>query len=94
MDINHILKLARIEISLEEKKNLEKDLSSILHFVEVLEEVNMLKEKQMINAAVSQNVMREDTEEKMKDRNIIAKKLLELAPRTKNGYVKVKQILQ
>lgn len=39
MDINHIAKLARLGLSEEEKKNLEKELPNILKFVDKLNEV-------------------------------------------------------
>jgi len=64
MSIDHILKLARLEISEEEKNNLEKEFSSILNFVKKIEEIKINeKEGHVINNSEGlKNVVREDEE--------------------------------
>ena len=60
IDIDHLLTLAKIEISNTEKKEIEKDLSNILIYVDNLKEVNtddvLAKKDKYLNT----NVVRED----------------------------------
>ncbi|HRR39522.1 MAG TPA: Asp-tRNA(Asn)/Glu-tRNA(Gln) amidotransferase subunit GatC [Candidatus Paceibacterota bacterium] len=95
MSIDHILKLARLEISEEEKNNLEKEFSSILDFVKKIEEIKINeKEFSVINKSKGiKNVMREDKQEISNSQFIISKKLIASALEKKDRYIKTKQIL-
>lgn len=92
MKIEHILKLARLKVSTQEKRELEKDFSSILDFVRKLQTLDIRKIKPMKYPVTLQNIMRED-KPKRKEQRAKSKKLLNLSPRAKEGYIKVKQVL-
>lgn len=94
MNIDHILKLARIEIKKEEKKSFEKDFSSILDFVKKIEKLKIKEINKIDYPAEIYNVMREDKIEKIKDKEKNAKKLIDTAPDKKENYIKVKEILK
>lgn len=91
-EVQHIAKLARLGLSEKEIKKFQKELSLILDYIKKLEEVDISKIEPTSHAVGIKNVTREDKEkEKVKRKN---EKLLELAPETKNNYLKVKSILQ
>lgn len=90
-EVQHIAQLARLGLSKKETEKMQKDLSSVLDYIEKLKEVDISGVDVYSPLDGLGNVMREDRikkESKKKD-----KKLLELAPEKKNGYLKVKQVL-
>ncbi len=92
--IDHILKLARIEIDEKEKKQIEKDFLAILKFVKEIEKVKAEGNVKPMSYPVEvYNVMREDKPTKSQDKEEKAKKLIKLAPDKKDNYIKVKQVL-
>jgi aspartyl-tRNA(Asn)/glutamyl-tRNA(Gln) amidotransferase subunit C len=93
MHIDRILQLARIQTSKEEKQNLEKDFSSILDFVKKLETADVKDVKPMAYPVELYNVMREDKEKRTNNDQQKTKKIIDAAPETKDGYIKVKQVL-
>jgi aspartyl/glutamyl-tRNA(Asn/Gln) amidotransferase C subunit len=91
-DVQHIAKLARLGLSEKEIAKYQKDLSSILDYVEKLKKVDVSKIEPTSHSVKLENVEREDREDlrfKIKD-----SRLLKLAPETKNVYLKVKSILK
>ena len=60
IDIDHILKLARIEIPQREKKKLKEEFSSILSFVKKLEEIDVKDARPMNYTVDLENIMRGD----------------------------------
>jgi len=93
-EIQHIAKLARLELSGKEIEKYRKEFSAILDYVGKLGEI----EAEISDLTPSPysmeitNVMRKDqVNAKHKESNA---KLLELIPEMKNGYLKVKSILQ
>ena len=89
-EVIHIAKLARLGLEEEEIENFQKELSSILDYIEKLKEVDISEVEPMSHSVVLESVMREDTEiEKPEFRN---EKLLKSAPETKEGFVKVKSV--
>ena len=91
-EVKHIAKLARLGLTEKEIEKFQKELSSILDYMEKLKEVDVSKIEPTSHPLEVENVMREDKEkEKLKMKS---KKLLELAPETKEGYVKVKSIIK
>jgi len=91
MDINHIAKLARLGLSEEEKKNLEKELPSILKFVDKLNEVKADKIDPTTQVTGLENVVRKD-KGRVKSKQE-TEKLLKLVPKSKDRHVKVRAIL-
>ncbi len=90
-EIQHIAKLARLGLSEKEIAKYQKDLSSILNYVEKLKEVDISEIKPTSHSLRIENVMRID-EARVADPEI-RKKILDLAPETKEEYLKVKSIL-
>ena len=90
-EVQHIAKLARLGITKKEEEKFARELSKILDYIEKLKEVDISNIEPTSHSIEMENVMREDEEKgKLKTKN---KKLLELVPETKDGYLKVKSIL-
>ncbi|MDO8435785.1 MAG: Asp-tRNA(Asn)/Glu-tRNA(Gln) amidotransferase subunit GatC [bacterium] len=89
-EVQHIAKLARLSLREKEIKKFQKDLSAVLDYFDKLKgvEVSDVKTTSHIFGAI--NVMRED--EAGSTKSEVRKKMMELAPETKNGYLKVKPI--
>ena len=92
MKIDHILKLARLKVKGKEKKELEKEFSSILNFVKKLKELEVKNVKPMTYPTELKNILREDEIFQEKNTSLQSKKLIELAPKTKERSIKVKQV--
>ena len=90
-DVEHIAKLARIELSENEKEKYEKDLSEILSFVEKLNEVDTKNILPMTGGTILKNVLRKDEQED-KDLENRQEKLVEAAPENEKGFIKVKSV--
>ena len=90
-EVQHIAKLARIGLSDEEILRFQKDLGSILEYVDILREVDASSITSQPSVLRLRNVTRQDIA-KAKDIQE-SKRLLEMAPSTKDGYLKVKSIL-
>ena len=89
--VEHMAKLARIELTEKEKKKFQKELSSILDYVEKLNKVNTKDIESIKQITGLKDVMRSDTVVKRQDtRN----KLLKQAPKRKQDYFKVPKILE
>ena len=84
--------LARLELKGEEKKKFQKDLESILNFVEKLKKVNVEGVEPTTAESESSNVMRAD-EPRFKHDSETVKKMLEQFPERKDDFAKVKSIL-
>jgi len=96
-EVKHIAKLARLGLSEGEIEKFQKELSSILDYIEKLKEVDVAKVKPTSHSREMENVMRKDhtqISEKFEraSKEKISKRLLDLAPETKNGYLKTKSI--
>lgn len=91
MDINHIAKLARLGLSQKEKEELKKDLPNILKFVDKLNEVKVDRIDPTAQVTGLENVVRQDKGKAKSQQE--TEKLLKLAPKSKDRYVKVKTIL-
>ncbi|MCD5397282.1 MAG: Asp-tRNA(Asn)/Glu-tRNA(Gln) amidotransferase subunit GatC [Candidatus Pacebacteria bacterium] len=89
-EIGHIAKLARLALSAKEKEKLQKELSLVLGYVDQLKEVDV-KTIQSFNYSETVNIFREDKKHKKDPKQDL--KLLKLAPKTKERYLKVKSIL-
>lgn len=89
-DIENLAELARIELAENEKQSLLNDIEEILSFVDQVQEVevDMSAEGRI---GTPHNVMREDGEPH--EKGIYTDTLLKAAPKTKDGYIKVKNIL-
>lgn len=88
--VKHTAKLARLGLNKKEEKKFQKELSSILDFVEKLNELNTDKIEPTAHITGLENVVREDNPwDKNEEQR---KKLLELSPDLKDKYIKVKHV--
>jgi len=91
-EVKHIAKLARLGLTDKEVEKFQKELSSILAYFEKLEKIDVSDVEPSSYSFQAENVLRKDEiKEKQKKTN---KKLLELSPETKDGYLKVKSIIK
>lgn len=88
-DVEKLAELSRIEISEDEKEVLLKDLDAILGYVSEVQEVVTGEESP--EAGRLRNVMRSD--EGAHESGEFTERIMEEAPDTKDGFVKVKKIL-
>ena len=90
--VEHMAKLARIELTEKEKKKFQKELSSILDYVEKLNNVNAKDIESIKQITGLKDVMREDEVQSPKPK--VQSKLLKNAPSKKDDYIKVPKILE
>ncbi|MBM3206104.1 MAG: Asp-tRNA(Asn)/Glu-tRNA(Gln) amidotransferase subunit GatC [Candidatus Staskawiczbacteria bacterium] len=88
-EVIHIAKLARLELTDEDIVNMQKDMSAILDYFEILKKAKTSNSKDQILQL--ENVLRED--EVLLKRSSLAGDLVKLAPERKEEHIKVKQIL-
>jgi len=88
-DVEKLAELSRIDISEKEKGMLIKDLDAILGYVSEVQEV--VTGEIEPEAGQSRNIMREDNVSHKSGE--FTKDIMEDAPNTKDGYIKVKKIL-
>ena len=89
-EVQHIAKLASLGLNSQEIKKFQRELSAILDYIEKLKEIDVSKVEPTSHSILVENVMREDESQKSK---VKSQKLIELAPETKNGFLKTKPIL-
>jgi aspartyl-tRNA(Asn)/glutamyl-tRNA(Gln) amidotransferase subunit C len=89
-DVEHVAKLARLELSEEEKEKFTKDFSNILDYFNLLSEVNTENVEPMAQAIPMTNVMREDKVEL----SVAREKILANAPLEEEGFFKVPKIAE
>lgn len=87
-DIDRLTELARISVPEAEKKSVLAELDSMLAYVKQIEEVVVREDDRTFDLI---NVMRDDTE--AEEGGTYTEALLAEAHETKDGFVKVKQIL-
>lgn len=90
-EVEKIAKLARLGLSEEEIKKMEKDLSSILDYFEKLKEVD-ISGVEAGSYSLFFDTAGKDCREIEKNSGV-AEKIMKQAPDYKNGYFKVKAIL-
>lgn len=87
-DVEHVAKLARIEITEEEKEKFTKQLGDVIKYVNQLNEVDTTGVEPMAHAYPLFNVMREDEVKYDNTRE----ELLKNAPDEENSFFKVPKI--
>jgi aspartyl-tRNA(Asn)/glutamyl-tRNA(Gln) amidotransferase subunit C len=87
-EVEHIAKLARLELSEPEIKKMQKDMSAILDYFNLLKKAPKPEKTEAIFNDLSST--RKD--EAISSHNIVDE-LVGLAPDEKDGYIKVKSIL-
>ena len=93
-DVQTIAKLARLGISKKEEEEFQKDLSSILDYIETLKQVDVSGVEPTFHASENyldqKNIMREDQAESESEQ--VVDKLIEAAPDKKERHIKVKAV--
>ena len=89
IDVGHIAKLANLEIKEEEKEKFQKQLSSVLEYVDKLQEVDTKDIETTSQVTGLENVTREDVAKP----SISQEQALSNSKSTHNGLFKVKAIL-
>ena len=89
-DVEHVAKLARLELTEEEKQKYTHQLGELLEYFEQLNEVDTTAVEPMSQAIPLVNVMREDIPHEPFDRE----KIIANAPLEENGYFRVPKILE
>ncbi|TSC56525.1 MAG: aspartyl-tRNA(Asn)/glutamyl-tRNA (Gln) amidotransferase subunit C [Parcubacteria group bacterium Greene0714_21] len=90
-EVQHIAKLARIELADEELKKFQKDFSQILEFFETLKDVDVSDEKSTAYSIALNNVTRDDISRREKPE--VVEKLIRMTPQIEGNYVKVPKVL-
>lgn len=90
-DVEHVAKLARIELYEDEKEKFAGELSSILGFVETLNETGTSGITPVTGGSLLENETREDTQLEIALENKQAEMLAQ-APYKKDTWIKVKAI--
>ena len=90
--VEHIAKLARIELTEKEKEKFSVELSSILGYIDKLNQVDTSKVEQISQITGLENKTRGD--ESRKNNRESREKILEEAPAKKGDYFKVPKILE
>ncbi len=87
-DVEHVAKLARLELTEEEKQKFTTQLGDVLKYVDQMNEVDTTGVEPMAHAIDFVNVMRDDVVkyEQTKD------ELMKNAPSEENGFFKVPKI--
>lgn len=92
--VEHIARLARIELTEEEKKKFTNELSSILDYFEKLNQVEIKAIGPINQITDLENIVREDVPRKEDTRSDIRDKFIKAAPAKKDDYYKVPKILE
>ncbi len=87
-DVEHVAKLARLELSEEEKVKFSRQLGDILKYVEQMNEVDTSELEPMSQPIDFSNVMREDIEKYEQTKE----ELMQNAPYTEGDFFKVPKI--
>lgn len=95
-EVKHIAKLARLGSTEREIDKMQKDLSLILDYFNLLKEIETKKVKLTFHSALTKpyyakDVMRKDEIKKQPPE--IVNRLIEMAPKEKKGYVRTKAVL-
>lgn len=89
-DVEHIAKLARLGISKKEIGKFQKEISLILDYVSQLKRADTKNVEPISHITGAKNVTREDESQEIDIEKV--RKILDGAPETKNGHIKVKTV--
>ncbi|PIR57774.1 MAG: Asp-tRNA(Asn)/Glu-tRNA(Gln) amidotransferase GatCAB subunit C [Parcubacteria group bacterium CG10_big_fil_rev_8_21_14_0_10_38_31] len=90
-EVEKLARLARIELTDEEKEQFQKEIGSILDYVSELKEAPIEGDEAL---AISENVNQLREDENPHETGLYSKELLEETPRSEKGFVKVKKIFE
>lgn len=90
-EVLHIAKLARLELSEQELEKMQKDLSGILDYFDLLKKVDTSKIKLEKEILPIKKTVRED--KVIPQKSEVNDNLINSAPDKKDDYIKVKAVL-
>ncbi len=90
-EVIHIAKLARLELTEKEIVKMQKDLSGILDYFNLLKKADTKKVKSKLKFIELEKAVRKD--EVIEKSSSLANNLVQSAPDKKDDYIKVKSIL-
>lgn len=90
-EVKKIAKLARLKLKEEEIEGFSKDLSSIIDYIEILNELDVKDIEPLSHVHDVNNVMRDDIRANQSQK--VIDKLIEMAPDKEDNSIKVKSIL-
>lgn len=88
-EVRHIAKLARLKLNESELKKMQKDLSEVLDYFNLLKKTS--DKTEAVELATKEKIMRQDVAKPQGES--VVKKLIEAAPDKKEKHIKVKAIL-
>lgn len=88
--VEHVAKLARLNLTEEEKEHLTKDMEAIIAFADQINELDIADVKPTDHVIPINNVFREDVIKASMDRE----QLLKNAPSSENGCFSVPKIVE
>lgn len=93
-EVQHIAKLARLYLKQEEIEKMEKELSLILDYFNLLKDVNVDNVKASFGSINTRENLsiKKTTREDSVIKGYNTKEIMELIPEKENGFVKVKSI--
>ncbi len=91
-DVLNVAKLARINLSKEEKEKMRKDLTLILDYIAKIRELDLKNVEPTFHTLSIKNKTRED-ETREQDASL-KEKLINLAPQKENGYIKIRSVFK
>ncbi|MBD3207894.1 MAG: Asp-tRNA(Asn)/Glu-tRNA(Gln) amidotransferase subunit GatC [Candidatus Nealsonbacteria bacterium] len=90
--VEHVAQLARLDLSEKEIEKMQKDLSSILDYIEKLQEVDISGVEIEATSKNIEKVARKDTVETGPPEE--RKDLIGMMPEEKNKYLKIKKVFE
>ena len=88
-EVEHIAKLARLQLTEEEKKRFQVELGKILEYFDQLKKLDTEKVPPMTHAVPIENVLREDQVKP----SLPAEEALQNAPEKKDSYFQVPKVV-
>jgi aspartyl-tRNA(Asn)/glutamyl-tRNA(Gln) amidotransferase subunit C len=92
-ELDHIVKLARLEIAPETREHMKRDLSSILSYIDQLNSIDTSSVDPLFQVMGLENKLREDGTERSFEMNAeLSRLLIDEAPAHDGRYLKVRNI--
>ena len=99
-EVEHLAKLARIELSEAEKKRYTDDISSILQYVNKLQEISAKGGLASCGKVKEESLVNESDDSRLREDKVIGvsseeqKSLIKQAPETQDGLMKTKPVFE
>jgi len=91
-EVEHMARLARLEMGVRETAKMGKELSSILDYIDELKELDVSKVEPLFYSNILENVARKDVPQTRSAEETTL--LLKLAPESEKRFVRVRNILK